>query len=193
MQVGPKNPRDEASRMRKKRIQGFWYCLVAQKSPARPVNTRHSISESKGRTEIMSEQSHSSDKPRGKRETEASASACRLMTNCQGENQPHINPVNCISLGFVPGGKGCIPKKSCSICKQIFFSPWDLTWFHMSVLAVVIKTSETVDGPSMGTFKARLDESLRDLIDLKMSLLIAEGWPGPLRVPCNPILWFYHV
>lgn len=45
----------------------------------------------------------------------------------------------------------------------------------MSVLAVVIKTSEMVDGPSMGTFKARLDESLRDLIDLKMSLLIAEG------------------
>jgi len=37
---------------------------------------------------------------------------------------------------------------------------------------------EVVDAPSLGTFKARLDRSLSDLVWLKMSLLTA-GRVGP--------------
>jgi len=34
---------------------------------------------------------------------------------------------------------------------------------------------EVVDTPSLDTFKLRFDEALSNLIDLKMSLLIAQG------------------
>ncbi|KAK4829894.1 hypothetical protein QYF61_007286 [Mycteria americana] len=57
---------------------------------------------------------------------------------------------------------------------------------------------EVVDAPSLETFKVRLDGALSNLIQLKMSLLIAGGgWTRwPLKVPSNPnhsmILQFYE-
>jgi len=45
---------------------------------------------------------------------------------------------------------------------------------------------EMVDAPSLGTFKARLDRALSNLIQLKLSLLTAGGWTRwPLKVPSN--------
>jgi len=54
---------------------------------------------------------------------------------------------------------------------------------------------EVVNAPSLETFKVRLDRALRDLVQLKMSLLMAGGWTGwPSKVPSNPnsamIPWF---
>jgi len=46
---------------------------------------------------------------------------------------------------------------------------------------------EVVEAPSLATFKARLDLALSNLIPLKMSLLIAEGWARwPPKVLSNP-------
>jgi len=46
---------------------------------------------------------------------------------------------------------------------------------------------EAVAAPSLGTFKARLDGALSNLIQLKMSLLTAGVWARwPLKVPSNP-------
>lgn len=117
------------------------------------------------------------------RETEASASACRLMTNCQGENQPHVNPVNCISLGFGPGGKGRIPEKSCSVCKQVFVSPE--SWHDFIFLSLLL-----LPKPLRWWLAHPWEHSRPGFEILKMSLLIAGAWIRPLRVPSNPILWF---
>ena len=46
---------------------------------------------------------------------------------------------------------------------------------------------EVVDAPSLETFKVRLDGALSNLIELKMSLLMAGGWTRwPLKVPSHP-------
>jgi len=47
---------------------------------------------------------------------------------------------------------------------------------------------EVIEAPSMEIFQARLDGALRNLIQLKMSLLIARGtWTRTsLKVPSNP-------
>jgi len=46
---------------------------------------------------------------------------------------------------------------------------------------------EARDASFLETFKVRLDGTLSNLIQLKMSLLIAPGWTRwPLRVPSNP-------
>jgi len=47
---------------------------------------------------------------------------------------------------------------------------------------------EVVEAPSLETFKARLDGALRNLIQLKMPLLIAGrlDWMTFIKVPSNP-------
>jgi len=46
---------------------------------------------------------------------------------------------------------------------------------------------EVGDAPFLGTFQIRLDGALSNLIQLKMSLLMAGGWTRwPLKVLCNP-------
>ena len=46
--------------------------------------------------------------------------------------------------------------------------------------------SEVVDAPSLETFRVRLDGALSNLIELKMSLLMAGGWTRwALKVPSN--------
>jgi len=45
---------------------------------------------------------------------------------------------------------------------------------------------EVVDAPSLETFNVRLDGALSNLIQLKMSLIIAGAWTRwPLKVPSN--------
>ena len=46
---------------------------------------------------------------------------------------------------------------------------------------------EVVDAPSLETLKARLDGALSNLIQVKMSQLVAGGWTKrPLKGPSNP-------
>jgi len=48
-------------------------------------------------------------------------------------------------------------------------------------------SGEVADAPSLGTFKARLDRALSNLVWVEMALLTAGGWArGPLKVPANP-------
>jgi len=46
---------------------------------------------------------------------------------------------------------------------------------------------EVGDAPPLETFQARLDGALSNLIQLKLSLPMAEGWTGwPLKIPSHP-------
>lgn len=88
----------------------LWNLTEAKERRPQFLQPTSVISESKGRAKIMCKQSQSNDNTAWERETEASPSACRLVTKRHEENQLHINPVNYMSLGFVPGGKECIPQ-----------------------------------------------------------------------------------
>lgn len=193
MQVSPKNPGMNLQGWRKRAYTDsdivWWHESLLQDQSIQDTQLSVSFLKAEPKPCLSS---HSSDKPRGKGKQRTLLHLADWCLHAMKEISHIYTLLTAFPLDLCQEEKAVFLKSHAASANRFFFL-WELTRLHISVLAVVIRTSEMVGGPCLGTFKARLDGSLRNLMNLNMSLLIAGGWTTPLKVPSNPILWFYHV